>query len=257
MHGISATMEVWRELGSDLEASGRSVLYYDLTGRGYSFDTGKPQTMSHLVAQVEDLLAAVGIALGADSVDMIGWSLGSAIATSFALAHPAAVRKLILFAPPGVAPHKKPNLAHSPLVPVRQYIPFGIGEGIAQKAVFSVLVQGYHRMLAARDDGGAMIQLLTDHAQRNPVLPRAVISSGLDGGCTDLRHAFATLGATRVKPEATLVVWCENDLTNPLPDDPMNFLPHAKHHILKGLDHAGHLTHPQIANPVFVNFFAS
>jgi len=253
IHGVSATMDVWRELGAELEAAGRTVLYFDLTGRGYSHDTGTPQTMPYLVAQVEELLAAVGVPLESKSVDMMGWSLGSAIALSFALAHRDVVRKLILYAPPGAAPHKSPNLAHSPLIPVRQYVPF-IGEGIAQKAVPIVLTKSYRRMLAARDDGGAMIDFLIDHVLRNPALARAVISSGLDGGCTDLRSEFELLGRTRTQMGSTLVVWCEGDLTNPLPDNAMTFLANADHRMLAGLDHAAHLTHPTTVNPVFLTF---
>ena len=66
VHGVSATMDVWRELGGDLESAGRTVLYYDLTGRGYSEDTGEVQTMPYLVTQVEELFAAVGIVLETD-----------------------------------------------------------------------------------------------------------------------------------------------------------------------------------------------
>ena len=54
-----------------------------------------------------------------------------------------------------------------------------------------------------------------------------------------MRDSFAKLGGTRIKKDATLVVWCEKDLTNPLPDDALSYLAHADHHMLKGLDHAG------------------
>jgi len=96
LHGFGGDLQtwdgLWQELGGDHPA-----LRYDLRGFGQSHCTfDKP--FSH----TEDLLAVLD-ARQIECCDLIGCSMGGAIALNFALDHPQRIRKLVLISPGMVA----------------------------------------------------------------------------------------------------------------------------------------------------------
>lgn len=99
VHGLTTPSFVWRGLARGMALMGYRVLIYDLYGRGYSDRPGGAQDAAFFVRQLEDLLADQEV--GAD-ITLLGYSMGGAVATAFAAAHPAAVRQLVLLAPAGV-----------------------------------------------------------------------------------------------------------------------------------------------------------
>lgn len=96
LHGFAGDLHtwdtLWPALGEDLPA-----LRYDLRGYGLSAGEQEPP-FSH----ADDLLALLD-ALALDRVDLVGVSMGGAIATNFAIDHPRRVRRLVLISPGLVA----------------------------------------------------------------------------------------------------------------------------------------------------------
>lgn len=96
LHGFGGDIQtwdrVWSLLGENLPA-----LRYDQRGFGQTIDTTQTP-----FAHADDLLAILN-ALNIDQCDLIGVSMGGAIALNFALTHPQRVRKLILISPGMVA----------------------------------------------------------------------------------------------------------------------------------------------------------
>jgi pimeloyl-ACP methyl ester carboxylesterase len=93
VHGISANLTAFADLAGRLAGPGRRVVAFDLRGRGRSEIT--PPGSYGLDSHARDVLA-VADALGADAVDLAGWSLGALIAMRVARDDGARVRSLAL-----------------------------------------------------------------------------------------------------------------------------------------------------------------
>ncbi|MGO9081078.1 MAG: alpha/beta fold hydrolase [Streptosporangiaceae bacterium] len=103
--GVSAAAN-WRPVIPAL-AAGRRVLAPDQLGFGGTA-TGEPRTFGRAAwtAHALSLLDA----LGADQVDVIGNSMGGAVALSLAVARPQAVRRIVLMGTMGIAMALPPGL---------------------------------------------------------------------------------------------------------------------------------------------------
>ncbi len=96
LHGFAGRNEVWRPVQQALAAEART-LAYDLPGHGKSLDW--PEAVSSKGAS-RAILADL-TARGIERFHLAGHSMGGAIAALMALAEPARVRSLTLFAPGG------------------------------------------------------------------------------------------------------------------------------------------------------------
>jgi cis-3-alkyl-4-acyloxetan-2-one decarboxylase len=99
VHGLGTDRGVWRAATAELAAR-RRVLAPDLPGFGESEAVGGGFSL-------DNAADAVAVAAGErvdGPVDLIGHSLGGAVAVRFAGRHPDLVRRLVLFAPAGLAP---------------------------------------------------------------------------------------------------------------------------------------------------------
>ena len=85
-------------MAKGLAALGYRVLTYDLYGRGYSDRPPGLQDRAFFLSQLEELLEDQEVE---DDFTLLGYSMGGAIATAFASAHPGRVRGLILLASAG------------------------------------------------------------------------------------------------------------------------------------------------------------
>ncbi|MDR9393783.1 alpha/beta fold hydrolase [Roseovarius sp. SYSU LYC5161] len=99
IHGLTTAAYVWGPVARGLAAAGYRVLTYDLYGRGFSDRPRGAQDAAFFLAQLDELLADQGVT---GRVTLLGYSMGGAIATAFAAAHPDRVRQLILLAPAGL-----------------------------------------------------------------------------------------------------------------------------------------------------------
>lgn len=96
LHGLAGDVQSWASLAAALARSGRTVVAADLPGHG---ETG-------IEAADVETVAAVAKAflerLGGDPVELVGHSLGGAVAARVARRAPARVRRLTLLAPVGL-----------------------------------------------------------------------------------------------------------------------------------------------------------
>ncbi|HEV2414934.1 MAG TPA: alpha/beta fold hydrolase [Candidatus Dormibacteraeota bacterium] len=93
VHGLADDHRAWRRSLPDLLLSHRVILY-DLRGHGQT-TLGEPDGS---LRQLGDDLAALMDAIGVDSADVAGFSLGGTIAMRVAIDHPERVRRLVLVA---------------------------------------------------------------------------------------------------------------------------------------------------------------
>ncbi|KIN63077.1 putative alpha/beta hydrolase [Sulfitobacter noctilucicola] len=99
IHGLTTPSFVWRGMTRSLAVAGFRVLTYDLYGRGYSSRPKGPQDRKFFLTQLTELLAREGVD---DDLTVIGYSMGGAIATTFAATYPERMRQLVLLAPAGM-----------------------------------------------------------------------------------------------------------------------------------------------------------
>jgi pimeloyl-ACP methyl ester carboxylesterase len=92
VHGFTGSRDDWRERLPELAPLGRTIAL-DQRGHGGTTNSGDPAAYS-FDALVDDL-AAVLDAIGVERCDLLGHSMGGAVALRFALAHPERVLSLI------------------------------------------------------------------------------------------------------------------------------------------------------------------
>ncbi|UFS99275.1 alpha/beta fold hydrolase [Nocardia huaxiensis] len=92
VHGVGGDAD--RAFGNVVApfAESRTVVRPNLSGSGATTDDGGPVTVDHLVAQVAGTIRATA----SEPVDLLGFSLGAAVAAATAATHPELVRRLIL-----------------------------------------------------------------------------------------------------------------------------------------------------------------
>lgn len=73
-------------------AETRRVIAFDLQAHGRTADIDRPMSLD---AMADDVAAAL-VLLGIDRADVLGYSMGGAVALQVAIRHPAVVRKLVL-----------------------------------------------------------------------------------------------------------------------------------------------------------------
>ncbi len=99
VHGFSSPMFIWDHQVAALAEAGFRVLRYDLYGRGYSDRPKGSYDENRFDRQLLDLLDSQHLHA---PVDLIGLSMGGAIAVHFTDRHPERVRRLGLIAPAGM-----------------------------------------------------------------------------------------------------------------------------------------------------------
>ena len=93
VHGFTGSRDDWREQLPNLAQLGRTIAI-DQRGHGGSTNTGSAD--GYTIAQMADDLRGFLDSLGIDRVDLLGHSMGGAVALRFALTHPERLRSLVL-----------------------------------------------------------------------------------------------------------------------------------------------------------------
>ena len=98
VHGLTTPSFVWLGLARGLANLGFRVLIYDLYGRGYSDRAPGRQDQAFFLQQLGDLLDDQQVK---GDITLFGYSMGGAIATTYAAERPDRIRQLVLLAPAG------------------------------------------------------------------------------------------------------------------------------------------------------------
>ena len=96
LHGVASSRLIWRHVCGPLSAR-RRVVAVDMPGFGASQPAGPGFEFGAVAGRLAD-----GLAL--ERFDLVGHSLGGAVAVAVAAHRPEAVRRLVLVAPAGLAP---------------------------------------------------------------------------------------------------------------------------------------------------------
>lgn len=101
IHGWSTASYVWEPLRPLLRDLGYRLLTYDLYGRGFSDRPDVANSAELFSRQLAELLERLG--LSTDGMNIVGYSMGGAIAARFVSERLSDVERLLLIAPAGMA----------------------------------------------------------------------------------------------------------------------------------------------------------
>jgi pimeloyl-ACP methyl ester carboxylesterase len=96
LHGVATSRMIWRRVIEPL-AQRHRVIAVDVPGFGESAPAGPGFDLEQVADRLVD-------GLGLERFDLVGHSLGGAVAVATAARNPEAVRRLVLVAPAGLAP---------------------------------------------------------------------------------------------------------------------------------------------------------
>lgn len=236
--GFSTPYNVWDPTYDGLTNAGFCVLRYELFGRGFSDRPDARYDADFFDRQILNLLDALSI----PQVDIAGLSMGGPISATFANRHPERVRRVLLFDP-------------------------GYWTGIALPFGLSLPILGTYNMAVAVAPGLPKSQW-TDfaHPERYPHyldpyldqmryrgFRRAILQTLRNYLTQDVTAEFSRLGKSG-KP--VLLIWGKSDQDVPieLSADVRKAVPQAEFHAIDDASHIPQFEHPEVVNPIVIEF---
>jgi pimeloyl-ACP methyl ester carboxylesterase len=236
--GFSTPYNVWDPTYDGLTNAGFRVLRYEHFGRGFSDRPAARYDADFYDRQIVELLDALGMS----QVDIAGLSMGGPIAVTFANRHPERVRRVLLFDP-------------------------GYWTGISLPYGLRLPVLGTYNMAVAVAPGLPKSQWADFvHPERYPHyldpyvdqmryrgFRRAILETLRNYLTQDVTGEFSRLGKSG-KP--VLLIWGKSDQDVPieLSAAVRNAIPQAEFHPIDDAAHIPHFEHPDVVNPIVVEF---
>jgi pimeloyl-ACP methyl ester carboxylesterase len=179
LHGLGTTQRIWSLVIAALAAD-RRVITLDLPGFGGSAPAGEGFELPEVVERVARALAARDVRA---PFDLVGHSLGGAVALTLAARRPRLVRRLVLVAPAGLqAPTRVPpdvlGAGAEGLFAVRRAL-----------APLTDLAWGRRLLLAFAADDGALL---------SPAQARMMVEAS--AGAQRIAPALATIAQADLRP---------------------------------------------------------
>jgi pimeloyl-ACP methyl ester carboxylesterase len=230
VHGVATSRSIWRHVVPGF-AERHLVATPDMPGFGGSAPIGRGFVLEEVADALADSLAALP-----GPVDLLGNSLGGAVAIVLAERRPDIVRRLILAAPAGLEPHRAP-------IPV-----------IAGRV--SATVVAARRRVAPRLVGSAparrvlLYGLLTDPATASADEARTIIAASR--GAKRVAAAIAVVAAADLRPRLSALpvpvgfLWGDRDHLFPVStlEELRALVPGAPAEVIPGAGHVPQLDRP-------------
>ena len=241
VHGFSVPYFVWDHTCPALVEAGFRVVRYDLYGRGYSDRPSVNYDENLFDRQLLELLSALDV----DSpIDLVGLSMGGAIAVIFAARHPELVKKLVLVDPAGYPVHI-PFLGRIARAPV-------VGDYLMQVLGNRVMLKEVRDNLYRDDNFGELIQgFRAQMVYRG--YKRAILSTPRNFDLSDQQISYETVGR---QGRPVLLFWGREDRIVPFENSDMirNAIPGTVFHAIDSCGHIANYEKPEIVNPIMVDF---
>lgn len=242
VHGYSMPSFVWSGLLGPLTEAGFRVLAYDNYGRGFSDRPRADNDAALFDRQLSELLDSQGIE---EPVNLVGYSMGGAIATYFTARHPAKVARLGLIAPAGF-PVRTPFVTKLLTIPV-------LGDWL-------MAIVGKDTLLERIEQPENKGRAIPDLAERYEVQMqydgylRSLLSTLRHYPLNEMGDEYEGVGATSIP---VLAIWGDEDAVVP----PANAarvadaIPQARFATIPGGTHAVTYSEPEFVSAALVEFF--
>jgi pimeloyl-ACP methyl ester carboxylesterase len=241
IHGISTPYFIWDDAQSALTKAGFRVLRYDLYGRGFSDRPNVTYDEQLFDRQLLELLSALKIR---EPADLVGSSLGGAIAVIFAARHPEKARKLLLIAPAGY-PVNLPlagRVVHLPVV--GDYLTYAFGNPI--------MLRGFKNYFSKLDKLSAFSEKYRQQTQYTG-FKRAILSTLRNFNLDNQKTAYETVGK---QGRQVMLIWGREDKIIPFSNNEMirAVIRDVDFHAFDATGHLPHYEVPEKVNPLMVEF---
>jgi pimeloyl-ACP methyl ester carboxylesterase len=241
IHGISTPYFIWDDAQSALTKAGFRVLRYDLYGRGFSDRPNVTYDEQLFDRQLLELLSALKIR---EPADLVGSSLGGAIAVIFAARHPEKARKLLLLAPAGY-PVNLPlagRVVHLPVV--GDYMTYAFGNPI--------MLRGFKNYFSKLDKLSAFSDKYRQQTQYTG-FKRAILSTLRNFNLDNQKTAYETVGK---QGRQVMLIWGREDKIIPFSNNEMirAVIRDVDFHAFDATGHLPHYEVPEKVNPLMVEF---
>ena len=239
--GFSVPYFIFDPTFSFLVNSGFRVLRYDLFGRGFSDRPHVKYNMDLFVSQLKELLDALDL----KQVNLIGLSMGGAIASVFTVNFPEHVRKLALVDSIGTRPAPFSWINKAAMLP-------GISELILGMISTDRMVQS----MASDFINPERVKMFQDQCRvqiQYRGFKRALLSTLRNKTVDGIPEVFQRLGKLDMP---VLLIWGRNDQTLPLEQsrDILSAVPRAEFHVIENCGHIPHYEKPDEVNPIIKQF---
>lgn len=242
LHGATVPHWEFDRLVPFLNAAGLRTIRPDFYGHGHS---ARPRTRYGHALFVRQALSLLDALEMQSPVDLLGHSLGAAIAARLAVAAPARIRRVILGAP---------LVDYMENVPATRYLRWPLlGEALTHGYVVPMLRRRRARNYAPIEDGRFVGKFMRQ--LELPGFGRALLSMFRSGALGDQRDAYEALG--KANPPLLVLRGTEDPICPPVQLARLrDWLPAARCVEVEGTGHAFMLTHPERVAPLIAGFIA-
>jgi pimeloyl-ACP methyl ester carboxylesterase len=244
VHGFSVPYFIFDPTFSFLVDSGFRVLRYDLFGRGFSDRPHVQYNIDLFVNQLRELLDTFNI----KQVNVIGLSMGGAIASTFTVSFPGRVCGLVLVDSIGTHPVPLSWMCKAALLP-------GISELILSLAGTEQIVQGvasdfFNPELVKIFECQCRIQM------QYRGFRRALLSTLRNKTVDGIPEVYQRLGKLDMP---VLLIWGQDDRTLPFEQSRgiLSAVPRAEFRLIENCGHVPHYEKSEEVNPIIQQFLNS
>ena len=214
---------------------------YDLFGRGLSDRPHLNYDINLFLRQLSNLLDSLQFT----KVDLIGLSMGGAIASAFTVSSPQSVCRLVLIDPVGVLPTPMSLLYKAAILP-------GISELILGLVETEKMMHG----LACDFFDPSYIKLFRDQYSTQIQIKgfkRAILSTLRNKTVNGFPKVYEQLGKLSIP---IMLLWGRNDQTLPLKQSEalLKLITPVEFDIIDNCGHIPHYERPEMVNPTLINF---
>ena len=236
--GFSTPYNLWDPTVDGLTKAGFRVLRFELFGRGWSDRPAARYDADFYDRQIVDLLDGLGIRL----VDAAGVSMGGPIAATFANRHPERVRRVLLFDPgywngtPLPVGLRLPVIGtYNMAVVIAPGLPESQWQDFVHPERYPHYLDPYREQMRYHGFRRALLETLRNYLTH------------------DVSGEYRQLGRS-CKP--VLLIWGTSDRDTPieLSAKVRADVPQAQFHPIDDAAHVPHYEHPEIVNPMVVDF---
>jgi pimeloyl-ACP methyl ester carboxylesterase len=241
VHGATIPMWIWDPQVEALTKSGFRVLRYDLYGRGYSDRPDADYNREFYRKQLLALLDNLGIN---KPVDLIGMSLGGAIATDFTANYPDRVHYLVLTAPV-VNSVKKDTSIKMLRIPV-------MGDFLMRLVASKTMTKRASALVEGMGNSEDRKKLLQDQITYEG-FERAALSMFRGDVMRDCRDAYRAVGKQNRR---VLLIWGteDTDISREMIDEIQKAIPTVQLYVLEGVGHQLNVESVQKVNDLVIDF---